>query len=127
MPEKVWPFASRVTAPSCGRAPTRTSATSRTLTADPVRVRTTVPAMSSTPVSSPSPRTVSRSPRDSRKPPLNDWLLVDSASTTSCSVRPNDSSLDGSTSTSNARDLPPHEFTSPTPGTARSRVRISQS
>jgi hypothetical protein len=61
------------------------------------------------------------------KPPLNDWLL----SATACSTSPSDrayfSSRSGSTTTWNCLVSPPHEFTSPTPDTERSRVRMSQS
>ena len=61
------------------------------------------------------------------KPPLNDGLLSATASKTSRSDRPYFSSRGGSTTTWNCRVRPPHELISLTPGTERSRVRISQS
>ena len=83
--------------------------------------------MSSAVCASPTPRTVYRSDRCSMKPPPNDALLSAIAWNTSCSVRPKRLSCRGSTTTWNCCVSPPQELISLTPGTERSRVRMSQS
>ena len=127
MPLATSPRPPAVTAPLRCIAPSPTSAMSARSTGTPSSARTTTRSRSSTPVRSPIPRTVKRSSRASMNPPLNARLLSPMAWKTSRRVRSYSSSASGRTITSNCWVRPPHEFTSLTPGTERSRVRTSQS